>query len=168
MSCKTIRSLRLPLTSHCTRARDRRLSEYVLRDSFNLCFRDRGTNDNNNPIRENCLPPMVKSRFVVNVCVCVLRTGVTWLWPEDRSPTPAGKSTTASGKKARHSHTSHSSDLNKLHLNYRGGANFHLHLLYCTSPPHNVPPKHHCVKHQPSEKRRGETPTDWDNAFGVT
>ena len=104
--------------------------------------------------------PATNKRIDVNVCVCVLRTGVTWLWPEDLSPMPAGKSTTASGRKARHSHTSRSSDLNRLSLNYRGGANFHLHLLCCTSPPHDVPPTHHCVKHQ--WKSWGETPTDWD------
>lgn len=43
---------------------------------------------------------------VANECVCVLKTGVTWLWPEDLSPMPVGKSTTASGKKARQSYFS--------------------------------------------------------------
>lgn len=67
---------------------------------------------------------------VANVSVCVLKTGVTWLWPEDRSPTPVGKSTTASGKKARQPYFS---VLNKVCTNIINLKRFHLYLLYCTS-----------------------------------
>lgn len=47
----------------------------------------------------NYLPPC---QWVCST-VCVLKIGASWLWPEDLSPMPVGKSTMASGKKARQS-----------------------------------------------------------------